>query len=128
MLFVRVTPKLVEGFWTTVARGAAYTQGVALPSMKRAATGFARMKAFCGSTEVVPIHPFKIEQRVSETEAIAEGLYVYAADAFGPHCADVRLEIYSEKAPLKPEPRAVDAAILQQIWQDFAPYRASAPR
>lgn len=125
VLLVRVTPKLVEGFWKTVARGAAYTQGVSLPSMKRAATGFSRMKAFCGSTEIVPIHPFKIEQRVSETEAIAEGLYVYAADVFGPHCADMRLELYSEKAPQKPERRAVDAGILQQIWQDFAPYRAA---
>ena len=127
VLLVRVTPKQVEGFWTTVARGAAYTQGVALPSMKHAATGFARMKAFCGSTKVVPIHPFKIEQRISETEAIAEGLHVFAPDAFGPHCADVRFEIYSEKAPLKPEPRAVDASIVQQVWQDFAPYRAAAP-
>ena len=31
VLLVRVTPKLVEGFWTTVARGAARTQGVSLP-------------------------------------------------------------------------------------------------
>lgn len=127
VLLVRVTPKQVEGLWKTVARGAAYTQGVALPSMKRAGPSFARMNAYCGSTEVVPVHPFKIEQRISETEAIAEGLYAYPADAFGPQCADVRFELYSEKAPEKAEPLAIGASLVQQIWQDFAPYRAAAP-
>src|SRR6184192_2774814 len=35
VLLIRVTPKLVEGFWTKVARGAAETQGVVLPPIKR---------------------------------------------------------------------------------------------
>jgi hypothetical protein len=48
VLLVRVTPKLVEGFWTTVARGAARTQGVALPPIKHVKSGFSRMRAFCG--------------------------------------------------------------------------------
>ena len=77
VLLVRVTPRLVEGFWTTVARGAARTQGVALPPIKHFTSGFARMRAFCGDAEVTPIHPFKLEQRVSETEAIYEGLYAF---------------------------------------------------
>jgi hypothetical protein len=45
VLLVRVTPKLVEGFWTNVARGAAQTQGVAIPPIKRFTSGFSRMRA-----------------------------------------------------------------------------------
>src|SRR5213083_277534 len=70
VLLVRVTPKLVEGFWTTVARGAARTQGMSLPPIKRFKSGFSRLRAFCGDAEVTPIHPLKLEQRVSETDAI----------------------------------------------------------
>ncbi len=76
VLLIRVTPKLVESFWTTVARGAARTQGVSLPPIKHVKSGFSRMRVFCGDAEVTPIHPFKLEQRVSESDAIYEGLYV----------------------------------------------------
>ena len=124
VLMVRVTPKLVEGFWTTVARGAAYTQGVALPAMKHFKPGFSHMRAFCGETEVVPIHPFRIEQRVSESDAMYEGLYVFDPKALGPQCGAVKLALYSEKEPEKGETRVVDPKIIQQIWQDFEPYRA----
>ena len=62
MLLVRVTPKLVEGFWTKVGRAAASTQGVSVPPIKRMTAGFARLRAFCGEAEVTPIHPFKLEQ------------------------------------------------------------------
>ena len=77
VLLIRVTPKLVEGFWTKVARGAAQTQGVAVPPLKRFKSGFSRMRAFCGDAEVLPIHPFKLERRISESEAIYEGLYAF---------------------------------------------------
>jgi S1-C subfamily serine protease len=123
VLLVRVTPKLVEGFWTTVARGAARTQGVSLPPIKHFKSGFARMRAFCGDAEVTPIHPFKLEQRVSEKEAINEGLYVFDPGALGPHCGTVKLVLHSEKEPEKGDTRAVDGKVLEQIWQDFAPYR-----
>jgi S1-C subfamily serine protease len=123
VLLVRVTPKLVEGFWTTVARGAARTQGVALPPIKHFKSGFSRMRAFCGDAEVTPIHPFKLEQRVSETDAIYEGLYVFDPGALGPQCATVKLVLYSEKEPEKGDSRVVDPKVVQQIWQDFAPYR-----
>ncbi len=82
------------------------------------------MRAFCGETEVTPIHPFKLEQRVSDSDAINEGLYVFDPGALGPHCGTVKLVLYSEKEPEKGDTRAVDAKVLQQIWQDFAPYRA----
>jgi hypothetical protein len=123
VLMVRVTPKLVEGFWTTVARGAAYTQGVALPAMKHFKPGFSRMRVSCGNTEVTPIHPFRLEQRVSDTDAIYEGLYVFDAAAIGPHCGTVTLVVYSEKDPEKGDTRVVDPKVIQQVWQDFAAYR-----
>jgi S1-C subfamily serine protease len=123
VLLVRVTPKLVEGFWTTVARGAARTQGVSLPPIKHFKSGFSRLRAFCGDAEVTPIHPFKLEQRVSESAAIHEGLYVFDPAALGPQCGSVKLVLYSEKEPEKGDTRVVDPKVLQQIWQDFAPYR-----
>ena len=124
VLLVRVTPKLVEGFWTKVARGAAQTQGVSLPPIKRFKSGFSRMRAFCGDAEVPPIHPFKLEQRISESDAIYEGLYVFDPGALGPQCVSVTLVLYSEKELKKGDTRVVDPKVLQQIWQDFAPYRA----
>jgi len=121
VLLVRVTPKVVEGLWAKVARGAAMTQGIALPPIKRAKSGFSRMRAFCGDTEVTPIHPFMIEQRISEAEAIYEGLYVFDPATLGPQCGTVKLTVYSEDAPDKGDTRAVDPKVLQQIAQDFAP-------
>jgi hypothetical protein len=119
VLFVRVTPKMAESFWAKMARGAAYTQGMALPPLKRLKSGFDRMQAFCGRTEVTPIHPFKIELRVSETDALYEGLYVFDPAAFGPGCDTVSFVLYSEKEPAKADTRVVDPKMLQQIWRDF---------
>ena len=126
VLLVRVTPKLVEGFWTTVARGAAMTQGMSLPPIKRVRSGFSRMRALCGDAEVTPIHPFKVEQRVGETDVIHEGLYVFDPGALGPHCGTVKLTLYSDKEPDKGDTRVVDPQVLERVWQDFAPYRALA--
>jgi S1-C subfamily serine protease len=123
VLLIRVTPRLAAGFWTTVARGAARTQGVSLPPIKRFKSGFSRMRVFCGDAEVTPIHPFKLEQRVSESDAIYEGLYVFDPGALGPQCGPVKLVLYSEKEPAKGDTRLVDPRVLQQISQDFAPYR-----
>jgi Trypsin-like peptidase domain len=119
VLFVRVTPKMAESFWTKVARGAAMTQGMALPPIKRLKSGFERLQAFCGKTEVTPIHPFKLELRVSETDAIYEGLYAFDPAALGPGCSTVTLVLYSEKEPAKADTRVIDPKILQQIWRDF---------
>ena len=123
VLLVRVTPKLVERFWTTVARGAARTQGLSLPPIKHFKSGFSRLRAFCGDAEVTPIHPFKLEQRVSESDAIYEGLYVFDPGALGPQCATVKFTLFSDKTPAKGDTRVVDAQIVQQIWQDFLPWR-----
>lgn len=123
VLVVRVTPKLAEGFWTTIARGAAYTQGVALPPIKHFKPGFSRLRVLCGDVEVTPIHPFTLERRVSETDAVREGLYVFDPQALGPHCTSVKLVVYSEKEPKKQDVRTVDPQVIDRIWQDFAPYR-----
>jgi S1-C subfamily serine protease len=125
VLLVRITPKLVEGFWTKVARGAAQTQGMAIPPIKHFKSGFSRMRAFCGDAEVTPIHPFRIEQRVSDTEGIYEGLYIFDPEALGPACGAVKLVFYSEKEPDKGDTVVADARVVQQIWQDFEPYRAA---
>ena len=121
VLLVRVTPKMVEGLWVKVARGAAMTQGISLPPMKRAKSGFLRMRAFCGDTEVTPIHPFVVEYRISESEVIYEGLYVFDPAALGPLCGAVKLTLYSENEPDKGDARIVDQKVLQQITRDFAP-------
>jgi hypothetical protein len=122
VLLVRVTPKQVEGLWTKVARGAAMTQGAVLPPMTRAKSGFLRLRAYCGDTEVIPIHPFTVEHRLSDTEAGYEGLYVFDPRAFAPACPSVKLVVYAEKTPDKPEASLVDPRILQQIAQDFDLY------
>lgn len=120
VLLVRVTPRLVEGLWMKVARGAAETQGVSVPPIKRFRPGFSSMRVSCGGRDVRPIHPFKIEHRVSETDAIDEGLYVFDPAAIGPHCGSVALELSSEKAPDKLETKVVDPAVIRRVWQDFA--------
>jgi len=120
VLLVRATPKVVEALWAKVARGAAMTQGVALPPIKRAKSGFSRMRAFCGDAEVTPIHPFTVERRVSEAEALYEGLYVFHPAALGPQCGKVALTVYSEDNLDKGDTRVVDPIVLEQIGRDFA--------
>jgi len=123
VLLIRATPKMVEGFWTTVARGAARTQGVAVPPIKHFKSGFGSMRVYCGETEVAPIHPFKLEQRVSDTDAIDEGLYVFDPGSLGPQCGSVKLVLYSDKEPDKPDTRVVDPNMVKRVWQDFAASR-----
>jgi len=125
VLLVRATPKMVEGFWKAVARGAAQTQGMSLPALKHFKAGFLRMQAFCGAAEVLPIHPFTLDRPVSETSTIAEGLYVFDPGALGPQCGTVKLVLYSEKAPTQADTFVVDSGLIQQVWQDFAPMRST---
>jgi hypothetical protein len=127
VLMIRATPRLVESFWTTVARGAARTQGASLPPIKHVKAGFSRMRIFCGDAEVTPIHPFKIERRVGENDAVYEGLYVLDPAAIGPHCGAVKLTLFSDKDREKGDTRVVDPRIIEQIWQDFAALRTPLP-
>lgn len=124
VLLVRVTPKLAEPFWGTLVRGLAMSQGMLLPKIRRVKPGFLKMRALCGGREVRPIHPFRIERRVSNTDAIYEGLYAFTPEALTADCGTVALELFSEKSPETPERVTLDPGLLGQIWQDFAPYRA----
>jgi S1-C subfamily serine protease len=123
VLMVRVTPKLVESFWAKIARGAAYTQGVALPAIKHLESGFAGLRLYCGDTEVTPIHPFVIEQEVSDTQTVREGLYVFEPGAVSPDCGGVKVSLFSEKDPEKGDTRVVEEKVIRQVWEDFGPYR-----
>lgn len=124
VLFIRVTPKMVESVWMKIARGAAYTQGVALPAIKRLSSGFSSLTVWCGDREVTPIHPFVLGIEVSDTETVSEGLYAFAPDAITPACGTVRLDLRSQKEPAKADTLIVDPKVLEQIWADFAVYRA----
>lgn len=126
VLMIRATPKLVESLWKTIARGAAQTQGISIPAIKSIKAGFSRMQIFCGDAEVTPIHPFKIERRVSRDAAVYEGLYVLDPGAIGPHCGTVKLTLFSDKNATTGDTRVIDPKIVQQIWLDFAPYRGGA--
>jgi hypothetical protein len=125
VLLIRVTPKFAEGFWTKVARGVAMTQGVAIPSIKRPKGDFGRMRALCGGAEIVPVHPFKLEHRLSDKETLVEGLYAFDPGALSPACATVTLELFSEKDARTPDRLVVDPKLIQQVWQDFAPVRGA---
>lgn len=127
VLVVRVTPRLVEGFWKRLAREAARTQGAVMPAFKDFTTNFLRMRASCGGAEVTPIHPFVLEHAVAEKRVVREGLYVFGPDAFGPHCGSVTLTLSSEQAPDKDDTLKIDPKVIDQIWQDFAPHRAARP-
>ena len=125
VLFVRATPRLVEGFWMKVVRGAAMTQGAQLPPIKRMRPGFSRMVLLCGMQAVTPIHPFKIQARVTETDAVDEGFYAFDPAAIGPHCGTVSIVLSSVKEPDKTETRTISPTIVNRVWEDFAAYRAA---
>ncbi|HYE87373.1 MAG TPA: hypothetical protein VEA16_13520, partial [Vicinamibacterales bacterium] len=98
VLLVRVSPQFEEAMWKTLARGYAFLQGIWLGPFRSFTANFQRMRAYCGSNEVLPIHPFIIEHPVPERSPIREGLYVFDRSAFGPHCKTVRFVMYSEKS------------------------------
>jgi S1-C subfamily serine protease len=125
VILIRVTPKFGEKLWATVARGAAQTQGVAIPAIKRPKAVFGSLHLACGQTNLAPIHPFHIEHRLDATTSLDEGLYVYDASAISPQCGAVTITVFSDKPGDKGDARAIDAKIVQQVWDDFAPYRAA---
>ncbi len=125
VLLIRVTPRFVEGFWAKIARGAVMTQGVSLPPLKRPRSNFERMRALCGETEMVPVHPLTLEHRLTDKHTIVEGLYAFDPEALTPACRTVTLQIFSEKEPRKAHTLVVDPKVIERIWQDFAPLRVS---
>jgi S1-C subfamily serine protease len=126
VVLIRVTPKFGENFWTTVARGAAQTQGMSIPAIKRPKAVFGSLRLTCGTTDVAPVHPFRIEHRVDTGTSLDEGLYVFDSSAISPQCGTVKLTLLSDKPGDKGDTRTIDAKIVQQVWDDFAPYRVAA--
>ena len=115
VLLVRVSPQFEESMWKMLARGAAATQGMALPPLRSFTANFLQMRAYCGDAEVTPIHPFIIEHQAAERAPVREGLYVFAIDAFGPQCASVRFSMFSEKDPKNPDTKAIDPKLFEQL-------------
>ena len=115
VLLVRATPKFEESLWKTILRGAAATQGAVLPPLRSFGANFLRLRAFCGAVEVAPIHPFIILRELQDRRSIREGLYVFAAGDFGPHCATVRVELFSEKAPDKADSVTIDPQLFPKL-------------
>lgn len=123
VVLIRVTPKFGENFWTTVARGAAQTQGMSIPAIKRPKAAFGGLRLSCGDREIAPIHPFRIQHQIGDSASIDEGLYVFDAAAMSPQCGAVKITVFSDKPGDKGDSRTVDPKIVQQVWDEFAPYR-----
>jgi S1-C subfamily serine protease len=115
VMLIRVSPQFEESVWKTIARGAAATQGVMLPPLKSLSANFAQMRAYCGDAEVMPLHPFIIEQAVPGGSPLREGLYVFERNAFGSHCSTIRLSMFSEKSPQNPDTKMIDPKLFEQI-------------
>jgi S1-C subfamily serine protease len=118
VLIVRVSPKLVEGFWKRLAREAARTQGAQLPPFKDFAASFLKLDASCESGPIAPVHPFVIEHKLSDTKRIREGLYVFDPAAFR-QCESLTLSLYEEKEPQRPSTLKISGMTLAQVLRDF---------
>lgn len=115
VLLVRISPQFEESVWKTIARGAAATQGVMLPPLKSLSANFARLRAYCGDTEITPIHPFIVEHHLQGRSPIREGLYIFDRAALGPHCPAIRFSMFSEKDPERADTKVVDPRLLEQL-------------
>ena len=120
VLVVRVTPKLVEGFWRRLAREAARTQGAELPPLKAFAGSFSTLTATCGGRAVTPIHPFVLEHRLQDKATLREGLYVFDPASLGPQCGSVALSLYGEQDPKRASTVTIPVDVLTRIQQDFS--------
>jgi hypothetical protein len=131
VLHVEAAPQLRETFMSALGRSMANSEGMyGGPAHMKFKTDFYRMKLFCGDKEIEPIQPAKAADVVSAhnafvnvTDATYVGIYSYPADAVSPSCGKVRLELYSEKQPDKPEVKELDNKTVDRIWTDFEPYR-----
>jgi len=121
-------PRLRTAWMKSLGEGMA-TGGMA-PNTMHFKADFLRMRLLCGSNVVEPIVPGRVpltivgqNAYVRVNDATYEGLYTYPADAISPQCQQVTLELYSVKEPDKPVTHPIEANAIQQIWNDFEPYR-----
>jgi hypothetical protein len=131
VIFVEANPKLRETVGSAFLRGLASANGgYGGPARMKFKTDFYRMKLLCGDREIQPIQPAKIASVlnvhnpfVNVTDATYAGLYVYPYDAISSDCEKVTLQLFSEKAPDKPESKVLDPKTVAQVATDFEPFR-----
>lgn len=118
---------------TIAARGPYVPYGG--PARLKFKTDFGRMRLLCEGNEIEPIHPGKIVHPISVSNYIVkvsdasyEGFYAYPPDAISPTRKEMILQIESAAKPGKPVEVKLDRKIVQQVWDDFAPYRNSATK
>ena len=122
VLLVRVTPKLVEGFWTKVARGAAQTQGMSLP----ASSTSSRASRGCAPSAATPrSRPSIRSSSSSASPTTTRSTKACTSSTRRARAAmrDGEARVVFGEGPRKADTRIVDPKVVQQIWQDFAPYR-----
>jgi S1-C subfamily serine protease len=131
VILIQASPKLRETFWSAFGRGlAASNGGYGGPARMHFKTDFYKMKLFCGTTEVQPLFPGKIEHVldvnnafVRVTDATFDGFYKYPFDAIRPDCGKVTLQLFSEKNPDEPKVKELEQKTVNTVFEDFEPYR-----
>jgi hypothetical protein len=122
---IYVMPQAKEGFGSALSRSFISTSAAKL----KFKTDFQKMKLFCGSQEVQPIHPGRVpvtvsvrNQAVKMDDSTYKGAYLFPPDAVNPGCGQVKLEIYSSKNET-PVIKTLDEKSVQHIWADFEAFR-----
>ena len=122
---IYVMPKAKEGFGSALGRSFNAMSAAKL----KFKTDFQKMKLFCGSKEVEPIHPGRVPVTVSVRnrainmdDSTYKGAYIYSPEAVNPGCSEVKLAIYSSKSE-EPVIKVLDEKSVQHIWADFEAFR-----
>jgi hypothetical protein len=131
ILRIWARPQMKLAFWKSW--GDSMGSNNQAPSTFRPKSSFSRLRLLCGDKEVEPILPGKFalgtggDRFVRVDQNAFYGAYTYTADAVSPSCGKVTLEVYPASQPDKPLVKALDAAQVNRIWQDFEPYRKLQP-
>jgi hypothetical protein len=122
---IYVMPQAKEGFGSALGRSFSVNSTAKL----KFKTDFQRMKLYCGSKEVQPIHPGRVpvtvsvrNQAVKMDDSTYKGAYLFPPDAVNPECGVVKLAIFSSKSE-EPVIKTLDEKSVQHIWADFEAFR-----
>ena len=122
---IYVMPQAKEGFGSALGR----SFNVNSTAKLKFKTDFQRMKLFCGSKEIQPIHPGRVpitvsvrNQAVKMDDSTYKGAYLFPPDAVNPNCGVVKLAIFSSKSE-EPVIKTIDEKSVQHIWEDFEAFR-----
>ena len=108
VLLVRVSPQFEESMWKMLARGAASTQGMALPPLKSFTSNFLQAAAPTAATrKCCRSTPSSSSTRCPKRPArSAKACMCSIRHAFDASCGTVRLSMYSEKEPQRADIRS----------------------